>query len=301
MTANAAPTPAAAGYARVARAPFLALPVTLVASGAAAQAWAGTFSLPRTLLALVGLLAMHVVVNVRNEVGDFESGIDLVTVRTPFSGGSGALPGQLIRPGAARRFGWVALAVGAVVAGWFLAVDGPALVPIIAAGLVLALGYTGAFARMGLGEVAAGLGLGFLPVLGVAIAQGAPASDAAWAAAYPAFFMTFNLLLLNEFPDEQADRAGRRKNIILMLGRRPAAIVYVLACAATAGAILFGVGLGAMPRACLLGLLPAATLAGPVRWALAAPERPVPVPALAGNVAWILATNTLLAVGFLLG
>ncbi len=29
---------------------------------------------------------------------------------------------------------------------------------------------------------------------------------AAWSAALPAFLMTFNLLLLNEFPDEEADR-----------------------------------------------------------------------------------------------
>jgi 1,4-dihydroxy-2-naphthoate octaprenyltransferase len=301
MTERAAPATAMSGYTGVARLPFLALPVTLVASGGAAQAWAGSFSWTRTILAMVGLVAMHVVVNVRNEVGDFESGIDLVTVRTPFSGGSGAIPGQLIRPGTARRFGWVALAIGAAVAGWFLVVDGPALVPIIVAGLVLSLGYTGAFAQMGIGEVAAGLGLGFLPVLGTAIAQGAPASDAAWAAAFPAFFMTFNLLLLNEFPDEQADRAGRRKNLVLTLGRRPAALVYVLACAATVGAILFGVGLGAMPRACLLGLLPALALAGPLRWALTTPEQPVPMPALAGNVIWILATNAMLAIGFLLG
>ena len=76
----------------VARAPFLLLPVTLVALGAAAGASDGAFDVTRTLLALVGLVALHVAVNAFNEVSDFRSGIDLETERTPFSGGSGTLP-----------------------------------------------------------------------------------------------------------------------------------------------------------------------------------------------------------------
>lgn len=290
-----------AGFLGVARAPFLALPITLVASGAAAQAWAGTFSWTRTLLAAAGLVAMHVAVNALNEASDFETGIDLVTARTPFSGGSGAIPGQLITSRGARRVGWGSVLVGVAIGGWFLVNDGMALAPILLAGLVLATGYTMGFARMGVGELAAGLGLGFLPVLSAAIAQGAPAPDAAWAAAFPAFFLTFNLLLLNEFPDEAADRAGRRKNLVLQLGRRGAARVYLLAALAVPASILFGVALGAMPRACLLGLLPSLLLAGPARWALATPEAPVPVGALAGNVLWNLGTNALLAAGFVLG
>lgn len=301
MTDAASPGRRLAGYIGVARAPFLALPFTLVASGAAAQAWAGTFSWPRTLLALLGLVAMHVAVNALNEASDFESGIDLVTQRTPFSGGSGAIPGQLVTAGGARRLGWAAVGVGLLVGAVFLVLDGRALLPILVAGLVLVTGYTTGFARMGLGEVAAGLGLGFLPVLGTAIAQGAPASDAAWAAAFPAFFMTLNLLLLNEFPDETPDRAGRRKNLVLMLGRRGAAWVYLLAGLGTAASILFGVALGMMPRTCLLGLVPLLLFLVPAKWALTRPEDPVPVRALAMNVAWILATNTLLAVGFVLG
>src|SRR5690606_13125830 len=158
-----------------------------------------------------------------NEASDFESGIDLVTARTPFSGGSGAIPGQLITTRGARRVGWTAVFVGVAIGGWFLVTDGMALTPILLAGLVLVTGYTMGFAGMGLGELAAGRGLGCVPVLGAAIAQGAPAPDAAWAAAFPAFFLTFNLLLRNEFPDEAADRAGRRKNLVLQLGRRGAA------------------------------------------------------------------------------
>jgi len=44
------------------------------------------------MLALLGAFLAHVSVNTLNEYYDFKSGLDLETIRTPFSGGSGALP-----------------------------------------------------------------------------------------------------------------------------------------------------------------------------------------------------------------
>ena len=63
-------------FAGIARAPFLTLPFTLVAAGAAAAAYDGGFSWLRTVMALVGLVALHVAANVFNEVSDMRTGID---------------------------------------------------------------------------------------------------------------------------------------------------------------------------------------------------------------------------------
>ena len=90
-----------AAYAGVARAPFLLLPVTLVAAGAAAAAYDDRASVPATVLALVGLVALHAAVNAFNEASDMRSGIDLRTTRTPFSGGSGTLPSGALSVGGA--------------------------------------------------------------------------------------------------------------------------------------------------------------------------------------------------------
>jgi 1,4-dihydroxy-2-naphthoate octaprenyltransferase len=147
------------------------------------------------------------------------------------------------------------------------------------------------------GEVAAGLGLGALPVLGAALVQEGLVGPAARAAAVPAFFMTFNLLLLNEFPDEEADRRGGRRHLVILMGRRWAAMVYVLAAAATPLAVAVAVSQGWLPRLALVGILPSVLLVRPVSWALRVPDEPVPVPALGANVVWILATNALLAAG----
>jgi 1,4-dihydroxy-2-naphthoate octaprenyltransferase len=283
-------------FASVARAPFLLLPPTLVAAGAAAAAWDGSFSWTRTLLALIGLVALHMAVNILNEWSDMRTGIDLETERTPFSGGSGTLPAGGMSSKTALLFGLVCSAVGLAIGLWFLSQVGWILLPIMLAGAVSVLAYTDVLARIGVGEIAAGFGLGAGPVVGAALVQGGGWSTAATAASIPAFFMTFNLLLLNEFPDEAADRGGGRRNLVILSGRKTAAWIYVFAGLATPAALIVAVFLGVLPALCLFAALPSLLLVKPVRWALSDPTKPVPVPALGANGVWNLVTNTLIAV-----
>jgi 1,4-dihydroxy-2-naphthoate octaprenyltransferase len=196
---------------------------------------------------------------------------------------------------AALSFAFACLAVGLATGIWFLQRVGWVLVPVAAIGAICVVGYSDLLARRGLGEIAAGLGLGALPVLGTALVQAGEIGPAAWAAALPAFLMTLNLLLLNEFPDEEADRAGGRKNLVMMLGRRRAAHIFVLAGLATPAAICAAALLGPLPALALLAALPSLLLVRPLRWAFGDPAGAVPVPALAANVMWNLATNSALA------
>jgi 1,4-dihydroxy-2-naphthoate octaprenyltransferase len=287
--------PAIAG---VSRAPFLLLPFTLVAAGAAAAAYDGGASLSASLVALVGLVALHAAVNAFNEASDMRSGIDLQTARTPFSGGSGTLPAGGMSVRGAVIVGVVGSLIGLAAGAYFVwRIGWWPLAAIMAVGALAVLIYTEVFARSGVGEVFAGLGLGLLPVVGTALVQRGAIGPAAWAAGTPAFLMTFNLLLLNEFPDEQADRAGGRRNLVLLFGRKGAALVYAAAAVATPVAIAAAVAAGALPALALIGCLPFWFAIPAVRWAMARPKEAVPIPAMAGNVIWNLATNTLLAVG----
>lgn len=281
-------------YLGVARANFLLLPVTLVAVGAAAAAHDGAFDAVATIAALLGLVALQAAVNAFNEYSDFRRGIDLETERTPFTGGSGTLPGG--EPARiALSVGIGGTVFGSVVGAYFLYSIGLQLLPVYILGALCVLGYTDFLARVYLGEIFAGLGLGALPVVGAALVQGGGLGTTAIAASIPPFFMTFNLLLLNEFPDEQADRRGGRKNLLILFGRRRAARIYVLAGLLTTVFLIVPVLTGTFPIICLLALLPSIALIPPARWALTRPEEPVPVPALATNVAWNLSTNAVLA------
>ena len=286
---------ALAPWLGVARAPFLLLPFTLVAAGSAAAAYERSFGWGPALLALVGLVLLHAAVNALNEASDMTTGIDLATTRTPFSGGSGTLPAGLLSVRATRVFAYACALVGGLIGGWFTLRLGPSFVLLMATGAAAVLFYSEVFARGGLGEIFAGLGLGALPVWGAAWVQGSfPGAGALWAGV-PAFFMTFNLLLLNEFPDEAADRAGGRRNLVLLLGRRRAALVYALAGLLTPLSVVLAVALHALPVPALAAVLPSLLLAKPIAWALGDTNAPVPLPALGANVAWNLATNAVLA------
>jgi len=194
---------------------------------------------------------------------------------------------------------WVGVAgsaVGLAVGVYFLTQIGLwPLIAVMALGAVAVLIYTQVFARTGVGEVFAGLGLGLLPVVGTALVQRGTIGPAAWVAGVPAFLMTFNLLLLNEFPDEAADRAGGRLNIVLMLGRKGAALVYAAAALLTPLAIVAAVATDALPPQALAAVVPSLLLTTPLRWAFGDTREPVPIPALGMNVAWNLTTNTVLA------
>jgi 1,4-dihydroxy-2-naphthoate octaprenyltransferase len=279
----------------VARVPFLLLPVTLIASGAAAAAFDGHLKWVRTVVALVGLVSLHAAVNVLNEWSDMRTGIDLQTKRTPFSGGSGTLPAGLLSTKEAFAFGVICAAIGLACGVYFVATVGLVLLPIIILGAICVVGYTDFLARVGLGEIAAGLGLGALPVVGTALVQdGTLGATALWVA-FPAGYMTFNLLLLNEFPDEAADRIGGRRNLVTLCGRRTAAALYVGAGLLTPATIAAAVVVGAFPVATLLAMVPSLLLVRPVRWALSDSSQDVPIQALGANVAWNLTTNLALA------
>lgn len=287
-------------YAALARAPFLLLPVTLVVCGAGAAAYEGAVFWVPTLLALIGLVSVHIAVNALNEWSDMRRGIDLNTVRTPFSGGSGTLPAGKAPVGAALRLGLATAGIGLIIGLWFLARIGPSFLPFLLFGAVFVLGYTDALARMGIGEIAAGLGLGGLAVAGVVMVQSGLLGSVGLAASVPAFLMTFNLLLLNEFPDEAADREGGRKNLVLMLGRKPAAMVYVVAGLAVPAWILGCVATGLFPIWAVAAALPSVLLLKPLAWAFGDTAEAVPLPALGANVMWNLATNTVLGLALLI-
>jgi 1,4-dihydroxy-2-naphthoate octaprenyltransferase len=295
MNQTATATMSFAAFAAVARAPFLLLSVTLVAAGTGAAAYLGMHDWAAAGLALLGMLGAHVAVNALNEASDYRTGIDLKTVRTPFSGGSGTLPAGRLSYRAAVASGLTGGGVAVAVGLYFLTTVGWKLVPILAVGALAVFAYSYILARLYVGELFAGLGLGALPIIGTTLVQTGGYEPVAVATSLPAFFMTFNLLLLNEFPDEAADREGGRRNLVLLLGRQKAALLYALFGLAVPASLIVSVWLGYLPTRALLAILPSLLLVAPLSWAVRRSEQQVPHPALGANVGWNLLTNVVLA------
>ncbi len=239
------------------RVPFLVLTPACVLLGAGTAYWrTGQLNWTYFLLALLGAVAAHVSVNALNEYFDFKSGLDLRTQRTPFSGGSGTLPAHPELAQDALRLGIAAAALTALIGLYFISVRGWALLPLGVLGLLTVVAYTPLVTRSPfLCLIAPGLGFGPLMVMGTDFVLTGHYSASAFVASLVPFFLVNDLLLLNQFPDVEADRTVGRRHYPMVIGRRKSSLIYAAFLALAYLSLVVGVLLGYLPRPALLGLL----------------------------------------------
>lgn len=286
------------------RLPFLALTPACVALGLV-LAWGDTGAppWPRAALVLLGALAAHASVNVLNEWHDARSGLDALTRRTPFSGGSGALPAAPGALGAALVLGCALLAAAAacgLVLLWVLPMAARlALLPLGLAGLALVVAYTPWITRYPLAcLLAPGLGFGPLMVLGTQLALAGHVTGAGMLVSLLPWLGVSGLLLLNQFPDVDADRAVGRRHLPMLWGRPRAARLLATLLALGPALLLVAVLARWLPPGAALGLLILPLAWQVARGAIAhADDLPALLPTMGRNVALSLLTPLLVAIG----
>lgn len=281
---------------------FLLLAVLLVAHGSALAAWQGSFDWLHAVLAGLSLVLLHGSVNALNDWHDWDkTGIDRATPRTPFSGGSGLVPAGKITAKQALLVGVVTLVAGTAIGLYLAWVAGWQLLAVGLAGVAMIVLYTPVFNKMGLGEIAAGLGLGLMPILGTYFLLTGRFDTVAWVSGIPAFCLTYNLLLLNEFPDVEADKAGGRTHMITLLGKKGGRWLYAGMEIAAYVVLVAGVIAGVLTPWALLGLGGAIFAARAIKGAIADYDSfEKTVAAQGANVVAVLSTNALLFIGYLI-
>jgi 1,4-dihydroxy-2-naphthoate octaprenyltransferase len=280
---------------------FLTLSVVLAFLGTAIAWYDGFFNLGYALLAGFGLVLTHASVNILNDYFDYRSGVDLATRRTPFSGGSGILPGGLLTPIQVLWLGLGALIVTVPIGIYFIVVSGWQLLPLLAVAAFFIVLYSPFILKWPWPEWVAGAGLGALPVLGLYFVQAGAYTWSTAVASIPSFFLVHNLLLLNEFPDAEADTRANRRTLPLTMGKKNAAIFYTVVELAVYVWIVAWVAARVMPVWTLLALL---TLPLALRAINGARHNDNParlMPGMVANVMAVLLTQLLLGIGFILG
>jgi len=280
---------------------FLLLSLALVLLGTAISLYDGYFNWLRFILTMFGLLLAHTSVNVLNDYFDYKSGIDFETNRTAFSGGSGILTQGLLKAKSAYIFGMASLFAAFPIGVYLTVISGWQLLPLIIVGGLCIYFYTSFLTKWLIGELWAGLGLGMLPVLGTYYIQAGCYSLDTFTASLAPFFLTANLLLLNEFPDYEADKKGGRYNLVIALGRKNASRLYAVIMAGSYICIILGVVSGKMPSLTLISLapLPFALKSVFLTYKYFDNIRAL-MPALKFNVVTVLATDIMLALGYLI-
>lgn len=282
------------------RVPFLLLTPACVAVGVGTAYWqTREIAWFQILLVVLGALASHTCVNVFNEYFDFTSGLDARTERTPFSGGSGMLQSH---PGMRRStlyLACAAFAIAAIVGLYFVWLRGWLLLPLGALGLLLLVTYTIWLAREPiLCLIAPGLGFGVLMVMGTHFALTGAYSWIAFVASLVPTFLVSDLLLLNQFPDVDADRSVGRRNFPITIGRPASAVLYGVLLLLAQVSVVAGVIVGLLPRLTLLAILSAVPAWKAYQGAYRnADNVPALIPSMGLNVVVNLVAPILLAVG----
>ena len=180
---------------------------------------------------LAVLVPVAASVHYANEYADVET--DRQTTRTPFSGGSGALPATDLDRKLALRAAFASLAIGLGGAVWCLTHGlSPPSLAVLTAGAVFGWAYSLpplALAWRGLGEVDnAALGGLLLPLYGFAVAADRVALDPILACV-PFVALVFANMLETQWPDRHADGAVGKETLAVRWSATRLRALYLLA------------------------------------------------------------------------
>jgi 1,4-dihydroxy-2-naphthoate polyprenyltransferase len=286
-------------WGQIVRAQYLTLPVVLSFLGNAYAYYKGYFQWSTAIIALIGLMLAHMSVNVINDYFDYKSGIDLKTKRSPFSGGSGSIVEGVILPRTALTIGLVLLMLSAGIGVYFILTVNWQLAILLLISAFFILAYSPLILKQRMGEWSAGLGLGAFPIIGTIFVQMGFYSWPMLAVSIPSAILVHNLLLLNEIPDENADKTAYRKTFPILYGPQATIRYYVFLSLLMYIFISAGVSLGVLPLLCILSFIVAPLVFSIQKIANKSEEldfsKILPL-----NVAHIHLTHLLLALAFML-
>jgi 1,4-dihydroxy-2-naphthoate octaprenyltransferase len=256
---------------------------------------------------VLGIFAVEIAKNASGEIFDFLSGNDQAVRdedRSPFSGGKRVLIDNLLSRRETAAIAVLFYLIGGLTGLFIVFQREPSVFWLGVTGMALAFFYHAPplkFAYRGMGELAVVIAYGPLIGLGTYLVQrGEISLDVIVMSSQLGVFIAL-FLLINEFPDYQADRAADKRTIVTRLGRKSASRLYGAALTLPFFALIILSSLG-FPVGILLGLaavLPAYRSANRL---LGKPEnvREI-VPAQANSLLAFLIFSIGIGVGYLIG
>ncbi len=230
-------------WLRAIRIRFLLASVVAVTNGLAVAYWkTGSIDPFNAALTYVGVIFLHASVDLLNDYWDNKRGIDSLTARTKFSGGTGVLPEKMLTPRAVYVAGIISLVLGLAIGAYFVLLQGITIAVILAFAAVSIYFYSTSIINYGLGELFVGI-KGAMIVLGTFYVQAGAIDSAALYIGTIVGLLSATVLYINAFPDYAADKSKGRRTLVIILGKSNAARVFPLLfagayCLIIAGAVL---------------------------------------------------------------
>lgn len=261
------------------------------------------FSSLLLVLSFTGAMLAHISVNTLNEYLDFKSGLDLITKRTDFSGGSGALPENPNMANSVLFIGIFSLFMTCIIGLFFIFYYSWQILPLGLAGIIIIVTYTRWLnKRPFLCLLSPGFGFGILMVLGANFTLTGEYSSPLFVVSLIPFFLINNLLLLNQYPDVEADKKVGRYHLPIAFGISYGNVIFGVFILLTMAVIISAVTFQTLPMLSLIALLPLPlslfSLAGAIKFRESIGNHPQ---YLAANVVATIAAIILLSISIIFG
>lgn len=218
----------------------------------------GVFNIFYFVLSLLGVMALQTAANLVNEYSDYRRGSDDLKQ----AGQSMTLKNKLLTAEEVRNGAIASTIAGSLIGLFLLSQSGPYLWAIGIGGVLVAITYTaGPFplAYNGLGEVAAGVFMGPMIVLGAyyVMEPNIPAEKGVELSllAIPIMLTTAAILHANNIRDMDADRVANKRTLAIIFGRNIANLEYAVLMLGAYVSQLVLILVGWMPITTLLTLL----------------------------------------------
>ena len=192
-----------------------------------------TFNWGYFILALFGVILLHLGSNVINDYFDGKDGTDAANndYFLQFSGGSRAIELGLISLEGTRRLAWVLFITAALIGFYLTYQTGVTTLYIGLAGLLIGYFYTAPpvrlVARRGLGELSIAFAFGPLVTAGIVYVTTQQLTPMAFLIGLPVGLLTANILLINEFPDAASDATTGKNHLVVTFGKEIGSRIYL--------------------------------------------------------------------------
>ena len=213
-------------WIRVIRLKFLLASVIAVSLGLAIS-WNITNELNaiHAILTMIGVVSLHVSVDLLNDYWDFKRGIDTNTQRTKMSGGTGVLPEGLLKPSEVYKAGIGFLIFGGIIGGFFVFTFGITIAIILLFAILSIYFYSTKLVNWGLAEVFVAI-KGTMIVLGTFYIQTNQILEIPIFAGIVVGVLSASVLFITSFPDHDADKQKGRRTLVILFGREKASLAY---------------------------------------------------------------------------
>jgi 1,4-dihydroxy-2-naphthoate octaprenyltransferase len=287
-------------WIRAIRIRFLLASAIAAANGMAVAVWKyGVFDFSYAILTFAGVLCLHASVDLLNDYWDYKRGIDKITKRTKFSGGTGVLPENLLEPKMVYRIGIVFLIIGSLLGMYFVDIRGVTILIILGFAILAIYFYSTTIVNVGLGEVFVMI-KGTMVVLGSFYVQVGIIEPTAIYVGVIIGLLSACVLFVNSFPDYEADRSSGRRTLVIVLGKQRAAKIISLPIIAPYVLITVGIFLGYTRLFSLICLLSTPYVFKISKYIGQHEYLEKFIPAMAATVKYARITGILLAISLLL-